>query len=325
MELIVRGRIIQGSIVTILQQIRYDSGNDKLFSVINELHTDVQTICPYHKYGMERKPSATLYKLHDSSSTMFGYFHCFACNTVASLPKLVADCFGTDITFANDWLYENFGTDSADLIMGDNIDVADTSIKKVSILDEKILDRFNVHHEYMDKRGLKGDVIERFRIGYDELNNAITFPVWDEYNRLRFITERSVNTKKFWIPKNANKGDILYLLNFAIKDKVPMVMITEAQIDALTAWGYGMPCCATFGGVTKPQVDVLRKSGIRTIITAFDNDEAGKKFTKLFNSLIPRDFFVYNFVFPNNKKDINDLTYEEFVDGLQKIGINFPF
>lgn len=175
----------------------------------------------------------------------------------------------------------------------------------------------------MWKRKLTKEVVDRFRVGYDKLRDMITFPVWDEANNLKMITARSTKTKLFNIPKNADKGKLLYLLNFAIQDKVPMIGITEAQIDALTSWGYGFPCVATFGSPTKDQINLLSKSGIRVIVTLFDNDEAGIKFTNMVNRNLPKNIMTINIKLPENKKDINDLSKEEFENCLNSQGITW--
>lgn len=44
----------------------------------------------------------------------------------------------------------------------------------------------------------------------------------------------------------------------------------------------------------------------------FDNDDAGKRFTEKFNKNIRKDVFVLNCQLPKGKKDINDLSEDEF-------------
>lgn len=99
-------------------------------------------------------------------------------------------------------------------------------------------------------------------------------------------------------------------------------MITEAQIDALTAMSYGFPCCATIGSISFDQINILNKSGIRTFIAAFDNDKWGDKFYETFKSKMRDDVIIYKFKFPKGKKDINDLTKEEFWDALNSLGFS---
>lgn len=69
------------------------------------------------------------------------------------------------------------------------------------------------------------------------------------------------------------------------------------------------------GAISQSQIDSLNKSGIRVLYTMFDNDEAGQRFTtKLINNL-RKDILIINVKIKiPNKKDINDLTIDEFYD-----------
>lgn len=270
--------------------------------------------CPFHKNHRENKPACGIF-LKDYKGFKKGDFHCFVCGESGNIVKLTSQVLDLPYNEAEDWLVDNFG--------GDNIDEELPEIvledpKPSPNMSEDILKLYDYYHPYMWKRKLTKEVVDRFRVGYDKSRNAITFPVWDAQGNLKFITARSVNTKRFWIPKNVDKP--VYLLNFAIKDGVKALIVTEAQLDALTAWSYGFPCCATMGNISKFQIENINRSGIRIIITAFDNDEAGDSFTHRFNSLIREDILVYRLEWDKSKKDLNDLSKEEFWDALKNLG-----
>lgn len=101
----------------------------------------------------------------------------------------------------------------------------------------------------MWKRHLTREVVDRFRIGYDKEKDAITFPVWDEKGNLVMITERSVTSKKFYIPSNTEKP--VYLLNEVLKCGYNKVYVVESQINCLTLWSWGYPSIALFGTGSK--------------------------------------------------------------------------
>ena len=44
----------------------------------------------------------------------------------------------------------------------------------------------------------------------------------------------------------------------------------------------------------------------------FDNDDAGRKFTRLIKSKLDKRILVVEVKLPEGKKDINDLSFEEF-------------
>lgn len=325
MELILKNKIINGDLEIILNRLKNECGKPYLFNEIKDSRTDIITNCCYHKGGREEKPSATFYKLHNKGKIEFGKFHCFSCGRTASLPQVVAECFDEDLEFGENWLINNFGDDKYEENLLPEIELPKINLTKkyLSKINPKILEQFKYYHPYMEERKLTKPIIDKFNIGYDPLRDALTFPVYDEKGNLEFITARSVNTKRFWIPPNVEKGKHLYLLNYALQEKVPILMITEGQIDALYSWVNNFPCCATLGGISKEQIKLLNNSGIRIFITAFDNDEAGNKFTQTFNYFIRKDVLVYRLELPKDKKDLNELSGEEFDSCLKNIGITW--
>lgn len=301
-------------IINILKKLKFDLGlkGYNYFNDIIDNNSYVSFTCPFHSGGHEKHPSCSIVL----NKYKEPYYHCFTCNSSGSLTKFIADCFDEDLDFGEQWLEDN---SNIDLDKDTLPELALDNNKKPEYLDEKILDQFNYYHPYMEKRKLTKPIIDKFKIGYDPLRNAITFPVWDENNNLIMITSRSTNSKHFYIEKNKEKP--LYLLNFIKKENITTALITEAQIDSLTSWSYGMPSIATFGGISSEQIKILNKSGIRVLILGFDNDAWGDKFAAQVEKEINPSILTLRMQFPKNKKDINDLTKEEFWQSLTNLGI----
>lgn len=178
-------------------------------------------------------------------------------------------------------------------------------------MNESILDTFQSYHPYMTKRKLTSEVISKFKIKYDPNSQCIIFPVWDENDNLLFLTSRNVNYKYYHLPKDIEKP--IYLLNEINKLDIKEVVVCESQINCLTSWSYGIPAIALFGStLTNYQRDILNKSSIRHYILALDGDDAGKKGVERFKKMIRKDVLVDVMEIPLNK-DVNDLTYEEFM------------
>lgn len=316
MELIVNNTYIKGDLKNILCKIKVDTGKP-FFKEVEEDGNNLRVTCPRHKRGRENKPSCYIYRYRKNPNVKFGTVHCFSCGYSVQLPQMVADCFERDLDFANNWLVDNFGEERSSEDLGEEISLTK---KPPTFLDEKILENYNFYHPYMWERKLSKEVVDKFKVGYDKETNSLTFPVYNENNRLVLITKRSVSTKHFHIDKNGEKP--VYLLNYMINNNIKAFIITEAQIDALTAWTYGFPCCATMGSPSKDQINSLNRSGVRHLITMFDNDEAGREFTNTINKHINKDILVSNIKIRGSKKDINDLTKEEFWNYLKEIGLN---
>lgn len=322
MQLEVKGRLIDAPIKTILETIKRECPHPILHDIVDkERDKNVTITCPFHKNGAENKPSCHVFKEEDDPKVTYGTVHCFTCGYSASLPQFVADCFGEEYSFGEQWLMERFGN----ILLQKNVLLPeiklDSSPKQVKGLSEEALAQYDYYHPYMYQRGLTKEVIDMFRVGYDSKRDAITFPVWDDKGVPLFVTARSVRDKKFYIPFEAEKP--VYLLNFVKKWGIDSVCITEGQIDALTAWGYGYPCIATMGTPSDYQLNLLNHSGIRSYITMFDNDVAGQRFTALFKAKMRKDVWISTASFPPGKKDINNLSKEEFWNSINSLKETF--
>ena len=318
--LVIGHRAIDTDLGTILRKIQSELTNGKLRDIINKGDNYVVT-CPFHKDGKEHKPSCQLY-CGETKDISFGTFHCFSCDEKGSLAKFVGACFDQDEDFGTEWLLDRFGNTYVDSTPDmQPIVIGQKKVKNTSSAPD--LSGMENYHPYMTKRKLTEQVIDEFQIKYNPKLQTIVFPVWDEDGNMTMLTQRSVNTKQFYIDSGVEKP--VYLLN-RVKDKnYPFVIITEAQIDALTCWGYGVPACAFIGLGSDKQYDILNRNRIKCWVTMFDNDQAGRDATQRFNRMIRKDLFVVNVKIPDGRKDINDLSEEEFNQLLDSYNLTWRF
>ena len=323
MNLQIGNKIITTPLLDIVYYLQKElkSYNGKLQDVIDKGNNIVVT-CPNndHKGGHEGHPSCQIYNSDIDEGIPLGIVHCFSCGFKCTFPQFVGYCFDEDEQFGNEWLLQNCDTAflSQSFILPEI--VIDKKSKSVVYMDEKELQKYSYYHNYMWKRKLTREVVDLFDVGYDKDTDMLVFPVRDERGNLLWVTKRSVSTKRFEIPENVDKP--VYLLYYIKKHNIKTCVVTEAQIDALTSWSYGVPCVATMGTPSKQQMRQLNESGIRTFITMFDNDLAGKQFELIFNNLIRKDVFVYNVKIPSPYKDINDLDETTFCQVLYQNGLD---
>lgn len=309
MDLIINGKIIDSPIMTILSDLRRECDN-RYLSTIAEKGDNVSVTCPYHADGQEKHPSAYVYCSEDDPKIVYGTFKCFACQKAVQLYSLVGFCLGGDDKLGKKWLLDNYcNTIIAKKYNLPLLKIEAKKEKKKKYLDEKILDDLDFYHPYLEKRKINKSTAKRFRVGFDELQNTITFPVWDEYNRLVMITRRAVNTKRFFIPYGVEKP--VYLLNFVNKYKISRVYVCESQINALTLWSWGYPAIALFGTGSSKQYEILKRSGIKNFVLCFDGDEAGKSGARKFIDNLCNYASISVKAIPQGK-DVNDLEKEEF-------------
>lgn len=315
MNLIINHRNIVTPIKTILETIRHET-NGKYFKDIYEKGDNVLCTCPFHSSGQERKPACNIVSNRASEYDVYGTFNCFACKEKGQLPRLVGRCFCEDdedfAAFGEQWLTERFGNVYVDEI--DFLPEIQLENKKL-YLSEAVLKNYQYDNKdaldyLMNKRRISKDVIDYFKVGFNPVTNSITFPCWDEKSRLVGIFERSIYNKHFHIPEITPKP--IYLLNEAIKNSYTTIYVAESQINALTLYSWGIPAIALFGTGSSEQYKMLRRSGIRVFILAFDGDEAGRRGREKFIKNMSYDCMLGYVDMPEGK-DVNDLSYEQFM------------
>lgn len=319
MPCIVDGKIIETPIKDILeflQQQLYISHIDKL-SRIDYKQMNARITCPIHKEGKESTPSCDILLVDKETTDSYGRkivipagtVNCFACGYRANIVKLIADCLDISYNSATKWLlsFVNYSIQEniRDVDIDFNIAEKDKEWSNIKIVTSEELNKYEYTHPYMYKRGLTDFVINKFDIGYDIANKAITFPVYVNGNCL-FIARRKVDYKRFDMPIINPKP--IYLLDYITEDEV---YICESAMDALLIWGWGKQAVCLFGTSSAWQLEQLKKSNIRKFIIALDNDEGGNKGAQrvikaLDNKILTR------LNIPKGK-DIGDLTKEEFL------------
>ena len=293
----------------------------KRFAKFIDSGKNIQTNCPFHKEGQERKPSFGINK-------NTGECHCFGCGWSGTLSEMISNCFGKDDfgDYGNKWLIRNFLSVAVE--SRPDIDVDFCRRKKITsetkkYISEQELDSYRYTHPYMYKRKLTDEIIDLFDIGYDKNTECITFPNRDINGNCLFIARRSVKTKFFNYPQDVEKPVYgLYECNICaktIKNWFPNeIIICESMLDALTCWVYGKYAVALNGTGNENQFKTLRNMPNRKFILATDMDEAGLKARErirqsLGNKLVTE--YVWDI---NIAKDINDMS-KEYFDSLKEV------
>lgn len=293
-------------ILTELKSQLQVNGIDLLGNNMKQSGHNIQVCCPYHN---ERRPSAGI----DMNT---GIFHCFACQEVRSLEELIAFCFGhgDDMKFGWNWLLKNFLTISVDERKDIPLDLDRNVLYHVNeskeYVSEEELDVYRYTHPYMYKRGLTDEVIETFDIGYDKNTRCITFPVRDRTGRTLFIARRSVNSKFFNYPEEAEKP--LYGLYELYQQRSfpSAVIICESMLDALSFWTVGKYAVALNGLCSELQFKQLRELPCRELILCTDMDKAGlRERERLRNNI--NNKIISEYILPKGRKDANECTKEE--------------
>lgn len=328
--------IIQSDTQSVLDMLKFDlaqHGVDR-FHIFRNNGENVQTNCPFHKNGQERKPSFGVNGEIDKC-------HCFACGWAGTIEEMISELFGyqDDGKFGKRWLIKRFNTveietrknimedfkndsnalyssifnrsnrSSDRILCGKTRQVRLNDETEQSEITEEELDKYRYIHPYMYERGLTDEIIERFDIGYDREREEITFPVRDIEGRCVFVAGRSVERKFFRLPKGLDKP--IYCADKFRGGAYRTAYITESFLNCLTCWKYDKPAMAMIGTGNQKQYEILNRLPVREYILAFDPDEAGRKATERFRKNV-HGKIIKELVYTDNR-DINDLQ-EEFLN-----------
>lgn len=328
--------IIQTDTQSVLDMLKFDlaqHGVDR-FHIFRNNGDNIQTNCPFHKNGQERKPSFGVNGEIDKC-------HCFSCGWAGTIEEMISELYGyqDEGKFGKRWLIKRFNTieiETRPNIMedfkndnntlcsnlynrsnkrSDRILCRKTRQERLNVeteqkeITEEELDKYRYIHPYMYSRGLTDEIIERFDIGYDRERKEITFPVRDIEGRCVFVAGRSVERKFFRLPQGLNKP--LYQGYRFYDGTYKVAYITESFLNCLTCWKYDKPAMAMIGTGNQKQYEILNKLSVREYILAFDPDEAGRKATERFRKNV-HGKIIKELVYPDSR-DINDLQ-EEFLN-----------
>lgn len=255
-------------------------------------------------------------------------FKCFSCNRTGDLFDLIGQVEKIgNFTDQVNRAVSLYGTEPAETVQHDqishgNIHTGMTEEQK-EIAKEYIRQCRNNSDktEYFHQRGLSDSIVQRFSLGYDELNRLITIP----YGTGTYYITRKIDEKAYRKPSTETHGTEPVFNQSALynADKLP-VFVCEGAMDALSVMSAGGVAVAT-GGTSHGNLlqAIKEKRPDTTMIICYDNDEAGRKGSEN----LSRDLTELNIPhviasYPAGTacKDVNDLLREDVQDYLSQTG-----
>lgn len=268
-----------------------------------------------------------LQKYHNVTSPK-RFFHCLNPNHIDNNPSMmftdkynICKCFSCGVSYD---IYDLIGLDydlhsfKEQLEKVQELYLGYVPVKKEvkKEIDNKIYDYTNYYNKcfknrykttYLEQRGITRELIDKYKIGYDEERKLVVFPI----NKHCYFARSVVNNDKI---KSRGSSDIWN--KKYIKENNQLVYVTEGIIDALSL------------EVIDPNVKVMSINGVGninslvyalkennfngTIGIAFDKDGAGKKATDELKKELAKinvnsfsTSLVANFADEKNIKDLN--------------------
>ncbi|SHE65898.1 Toprim-like [Seinonella peptonophila] len=171
-------------------------------------------------------------------------------------------------------------------------------------------------HPYLVNRGIPREIQAALNIGYSKEKNAIAIPWFHPNGEIATIKYRRIDSKFFWYEKGSTATrQLLYGIDiFHKKPYLDTAVITEAEIDSMTAMTAGFPSLATGGtSWTKEKQNLILQTNIKNLIIATDNDEAGEKLKRDIIEGLGSALNLFDVSFPYGCKDLNEVGNAETI------------
>lgn len=267
---------------------------------------NIQTNCPFHKNGQERRPSFGI-NIHN------GQAHCFTCGWGGSLDEMISELMGylDNGKHGRGWLVRRFNSLEVENRPTIQIKPREKIVTEYDIVPESVLDSYRYIHPYMYERGLTDEIIEEFDVGYDKENDCLTFPVKNLKGEVMLVATRSVKGKYFHIPQTEYKP--VYCADRFVNGDYNICYVTESFLNCLTLWKLGLPAVALMGTGSHAQKVILKELPVRQYVLALDPDAAGQRATKSLKRFLGDTKMVSEIIYTNTEEDINDLQ-ERFLE-----------
>ncbi len=137
--------------------------------------------------------------------------------------------------------------------------------------------------QYLLKRGLDQEDIDKWMLGYNPITDRITFPIMDKYKHVLGFSSRKMDTMygaKYINSMNSavfDKKKIFYGIQYYNANK-DHIIITEGQLDVILAHKYGIDTVvATLGCHLSEEHIKILKTLNKKVILCYDSDAAGEK------------------------------------------------
>ena len=184
-------------------------------------------------------------------------------------------------------------------------------------LNEKFIRNKQQIVEYCKERGLDSYDIAKYELGYDAIENRLTFPLYDMHNNVVGFNKRRLDNgkdRKYIHSPNSsvfNKSSYLYNINNVDKS-LKYIFITEGVFDVILASKYGLKnvVCTLGCSFTDTHYEIINKMGL-TPVLLYDNDEKGQKSIRSAANLIyEKGSYPLVYILPNGY-DLADFALEK--------------
>jgi DNA primase len=172
--------------------------------------------------------------------------------------------------------------------------------------------------EYLEKRGITGESIAQWELGWDEDEKRIVIPAHDANGHLRFLIKRAVNEKRQWpkylytegFPKTSLLFGACFIDPRMIRSSGLILVEGAFAVIWLRQLGFHNACAILGTGISLKQVEILARWRPRRIYLMFDKDTAGVANIQIATKRL-RKYSLQVCRYPKAKSEADGLTRRE--------------
>ena len=286
-----------------------------LISNVSSYDVNILIICPFHE---EVVPSCNV-------SLISGVYLCFGCGKKGNIVDLISQ-----IERVNKLKAMIIATKITKKAIPNKLNQPVNFYNEEFIIDKiMLLERAKlffdglptpswdiIKNHYLLDRGFTSNILKEFDV---RINQSSTYPViiplYEEEIFKGYILRRTDKDEpKYLFSRGFDKHNTLVGSLYATS-----ILIVEGILDLMKAKQHGFKnvCCLLGWSASSYQLNKINKVSSR-IISALDNDEGGNR-----GHVVLKDNFknkVVRFSYPQNKKDICELSRQEFIQSMANIG-----
>lgn len=200
-----------------------------------------------------------------------------------------------------------------------NVDYTKPDLEKFEKMVERL--RGSPAYTYLtEERGLNDETITYFRLGYDEVRNAVAIPHF-KGDMLINIKYRFLNPKdkvRYTSEPNAEQW-LFHDVGLEVALSKGAVAIAEGEFDCMSLWQAGFKNVISPGsGANSYGVWIESLDKVKSVWIAYDNDEPGQAAAKELAERIGLEK-CRNVVYPEGVKDANEFINKHQPEELREI------
>ena len=165
-----------------------------------------------------------------------------------------------------------------------------------------------INNDYLARRDISNETIEKFQIKYHEYFDAIVVPLYMREKQVGYVRRNIKTNPKYLNSPDLNRDSLLFPYD-KVKTVNNKIIVVEGVFDAINAHDKGITnVVATLGGViSRGQVRLLG-SLTRNVILCPDRDVSGLRIAEQNTSLLSKFGFNIEYtIAPNGQKDFGDV------------------